>query len=69
MLKWLVAGKYFYVRFMLNGWSWFLVVDFSLGLGWLGCWRVVVGIRVGANAMFLAWDGKGGLRNSGFGVC
>ena len=41
----------------------------KVGIGFICVYAVVIGSRVGANAMFLAWDGKGGLRNFGFGVC
>ena len=41
----------------------------KLGLGFICVYAVVIGSRMGANAMVLAWGGKGGLRNSGFGVC
>ena len=39
-----------------------------LGLGFICVYAVVIGSRVGANAMVLEVDGYGGLRNSGFGV-
>ena len=40
----------------------------KVGIGFIYVYAVVIGSRVGANAMVLEVDGYGGLRNSGFGV-
>ena len=48
--------------------SWSSVNGAKLGLSFICVYAVVIGSRVGANAMVLEVDGYGGLRNSGFGV-
>ena len=51
-----------------EGWNGKVGIGFYMCL--CGCWcQVIVLSRAGANSMIMAWDGYGGLGNSGFEVC